>query len=93
MGNSMNNRYVVLRENVVENIVAWDGISEWAPPHGTTAQPLLTFASIGWIMQDNGSFVAPPIAPAPAEDPLKISARNKLTALGLTEDEIKALLG
>lgn len=28
-------RYAVVRDGVVENVVMWDGESEWAPPEGT----------------------------------------------------------
>ena len=32
-------RYVVIRDGVVENVVIWDGVSDWQPPEGCTAQP------------------------------------------------------
>lgn len=30
-------RYALINnENIVENIVSWDGVSEWTPPENTT---------------------------------------------------------
>jgi hypothetical protein len=48
--------------------------------------------SIGWT-KSGSNWIAPEPAPAPTPDPNKVSARAKLAALGLTEDEITALLG
>jgi hypothetical protein len=47
---------------------------------------------IGWT-KSGSNWIAPEPPAAPAEDPNKVSARAKLAALGLTEDEITALLG
>jgi hypothetical protein len=47
---------------------------------------------IGWTKSGSNWIAPEPAAPAP-EDPNKVSARAKLAALGLTEDEITALLG
>jgi len=29
------NRYAVIKDNVVINVVIWDGQSNWTPPQGT----------------------------------------------------------
>jgi hypothetical protein len=47
---------------------------------------------IGWT-KSGSNWIAPEPAPEPTPDPNKASARAKLAALGLTEDEITALLG
>jgi hypothetical protein len=90
MGDRMSN-YLVIKDDKVVNIVVWDGVSEWMPPVGTTVQLAPEGVGIGWVSA-NGEWVAPDQHQSPAEDPAKISARAKLTALGLTEDELKAIL-
>jgi hypothetical protein len=30
-------RYAVLRGSKVENVIAWDGVTPWAPPEGCVA--------------------------------------------------------
>lgn len=43
--------------NIVENVVLWDGKSEWQPPAGTYTQSLTgTEAGIGWEFK-NGVFI------------------------------------
>lgn len=50
--------YVVVNEqtNIVENVVLWDGESEWQPPVGTFAAPLVGEAGIGW-KYEGGVFI------------------------------------
>jgi hypothetical protein len=86
------NTYLIIKNNQVINTVVWDGVSEWAPPEGTTLEIALTHVGIGWTRVD-GNWIAPERTAAPAEDPNKVSARSKLAALGLTESEINALVG
>ena len=86
------NTYLVIKDNTVINTVLWDGESDWAAPEGTTVLIAPAGVSIGWT-KSGSNWIAPEPAPAPAEDPNKISARAKLAALGLTEAEITALLG
>ena len=31
-------RYVVIEAGVVVNVVEWDGVAEWLPPPGSTAE-------------------------------------------------------
>ena len=31
------NRYAIVRDTLVENVVLWDGVSSWTPPAGTQA--------------------------------------------------------
>lgn len=53
-------RYLVVRDEIVENIVAWDGVSAWTLPDGTALEPDLQGAHIGWIKQEDGTFAAQP---------------------------------
>lgn len=84
--------YLVIKDETVINAVVWDGESDWTAPEGTTVEIAPDFVGIGWTRVD-GTWVAPELPTPPAEDPAKISARTKLAALGLTEDEVRALLG
>jgi len=84
--------YLIIKENEVINTVLWDGVSDWSAPGGTMAILAPEGVWIGWTLV-NGDWVAPqPPVPEP-EDPAKASARAKLAALGLTEDEITAMVG
>ena len=91
MGDWMNT-YLVIKEEKVVNIVVWDGVSDWMPPEGTTVLIAPAGVGIGWT-KSGSNWIEPEPAPAPEEDPNKVSARAKLAALGLTESEISALLG
>ena len=51
--------YAVINEqtNIVENVILWDGESQWQPPAGTYVQSLEGYeAGIGWVFE-NGTFV------------------------------------
>ena len=84
--------YLILKDNTVINTVVWDGESDWTAPEGTTVELAPGGVGIGWT-RVAGNWVAPEPPTPPAEDPNKVSARAKLAALGLTEDEIKAMIG
>lgn len=84
--------YLVIKDEQVINTVVWDGVSDWTPPQGTTVELAPAHVGIGWT-RVGGEWVAPEPPPAPVENPNKVSARTKLAALGLTEEEIAALIG
>ena len=86
------NGYLVIKDEQVINTVLWDGISDWTAPEGTTVELAPPHVGIGWT-RVAGEWIAPEPSPAPVEDPNKVSARAKLAALGLTEDEVRALIG
>ena len=86
------NGYLVIKDNTVINTVVWDGVSDWTPPEGTTVELAPAHVGIGWT-RVGGNWIAPEPPPAPVEDPNKVSARAKLAALGLTDEEITALVG
>ena len=86
------NSYLVIKDEQLINTVVWDGESDWTAPEGTTVELAPPHVGIGWTRVD-GNWVAPEPPPAPVEDPNKVSARAKLAAIGLTEEEIKALVG
>jgi hypothetical protein len=84
--------YLVIKDEQVINTVVWDGVSDWTPPEDATVELAPAHVGIGWT-RVGGEWVAPEPPPAPVEDPNKVSARAKLAAIGLTEDEITALVG
>ena len=56
------------------------------------------FLNLRWTYDAESDAFAEPTTPEPVpepepEDPVKVSAREKLTALGLTEEAITALVG
>lgn len=82
------------QDGLIHNIVAWDGISPYQPDEGISLIPVdeATVVSPGdsW---DGANVIFAPTPEPPAENPAKESARLKLTSLGLTEEEIAALVG
>ena len=85
------NSYLVIKDSQVINTVLWDGVSDWTPPEGTTVELAPAGVGIGWT-RVGGEWIAPESPPAPVEDSNKVSARAKLAALGLTDEEIGALI-
>jgi len=57
------NRHAIVVASVVENVILWDGVAEWAPPDGATVVALFVDEScdIGWTYDPKGSprFTAP----------------------------------
>jgi hypothetical protein len=45
--------------DTVQNIIVWDGVSQYTPPPGEVTVPLTSGAGIGWTYA-NGTFTAPP---------------------------------
>ena len=88
-------KYAIVNSGVVDNIIEWDGISEYHTD-GVLVEADAN-AYIGGVYAD-GAFVARPPEPEPEktkeqiqEEADKASAISKLEAVGLTEAEIKAL--
>lgn len=42
--------------NIINNVILWDGESNWTPPAGTFAVPLTSEAGIGW-KYENKKFI------------------------------------
>lgn len=58
--------------NQVQQVVEWDGSTNWAPPAGLTAKPAAS-AGIGYtFLPDTNTFAAPPAPPAPPEPPRRV---------------------
>lgn len=57
--------YAVIRNGLVENVVSWDGETDWTPPEGSDVVALHDrIAGPGWTY--DGSTFTPP--PAPEEE-------------------------
>ncbi len=87
--------YAIIKNSLVTNMVEWDGSSEYR-----VDGELVQADENAWIGGEyNGSFVVRPVEPTPEPTPEqaqnaadKQSARDKLSALGLTDAEIEAII-
>jgi len=91
----MSHKYAIVKDNVVQNLVEWDGVSEF-----NVDGELIEASHDAWIggAYTDGAFVPRPPEPEPEPTAEELqaqtdrqSALDKLTALGLTEQEIAAL--
>ena len=87
--------YAVVRNGVVENMIVWGGVREFSIP-GTELIIADENTRIGGTYDGTFHFVEPPTPePTPeqlAHEAARQSALNKLSALGLSSEEIIALL-
>lgn len=72
-------RYAVVNaENVVTNVIVWDGVTKWTPPPGHVVKPHEE-CGIGDIWNDQlGDFVRPLSRVKPAEDEGSIAQRKAM---------------
>jgi hypothetical protein len=91
----MSHKYAVIKDGVVQNLVEWDGVSEF-----NVDGELIEASHDAWIggAYTDGAFVPRPPDPEPEPTAEELqaqadrqSALDKLTALGLTEQEVSAL--
>jgi hypothetical protein len=54
--------YAIIRNNIVENIIVWDGVTPYTPPEGTILVRTDT-AGIGWIYDPATGEFTPPAEP------------------------------
>jgi hypothetical protein len=52
--------YAVIKNNVVENMIVWDGVTPYTPPEGTILVAS-DIAEIGWIYNPETGDITPPI--------------------------------
>jgi hypothetical protein len=55
-------RYAIIKNNVVENTIVWDGVTPYTPPEGTILVASDT-AEIGWIYNPETGDITPPTQP------------------------------
>ena len=88
--------YAVVKNGVVENMVAWDGVTEYTPD-GELVE-VTSDTRIGGSWDGNVFTFVEPTPPEPKAEQIaltenKANAKSKLAALGLSEDEISAAFG
>lgn len=90
----MSHKYAVVKDGIVQNLIQWDGDEYQADGE------LIEATHDAWIggAYIDGAFVPRPVEPAPEPTAEQLqaqadrqSALDKLTALGLTKQEIQAL--
>jgi hypothetical protein len=88
--------YAVVRNGAVENMIVWDGETEFSVD-GATLVVADSNARIGGTYDGSFHFVEPPVPEPTAEQvaaaETKASAIEKLKALGLNDAEIASITG
>jgi hypothetical protein len=85
----MSNNYLLIDvNNVVQNVIVYDGVSEYTPPDGLelAAAPDDIFVGIGHVRQPDGTFIAPVQTDTPA------TTSAQVDELQARIDELQALL-
>ena len=87
--------YAIVKSGVVENIVVWDGVTEFSVADSELIEAT-TDTRIGGSWDGNVFTFVEPTPPEPTAEQVqaaadKTSGHDKLVALGLTADEIAAL--
>jgi hypothetical protein len=88
--------YAVVKNSVVENMVVWDGVTEYTPD-GELVE-VTSDTRIGGSWDGNVFTFVEPTPPEPTAEQIaltenKANAKSKLAALGLSPDEISAAFG
>ena len=88
--------YAVVKNGAVENIVIWDGVTEFSVPDSELIEATAD-ARIGGTYDGVFHYVAPPVPEPTAEQvaaaEAKASAIEKLKSLGLNDAEIASITG
>jgi hypothetical protein len=85
--------YAVVKDGVVENIIVWDGISEFSVPNSELIEAT-SDSRIGGTYDGAFHYVEPtPSAEQVDEAEARVSAIEKLKALGLNDAEIASITG
>ena len=87
--------YAVVKNGTVENMIVWDGVTEFSVADSELVEAT-TDARIGGSWDGNVFTFVEPTPPEQTAEQVqaaadKTSGHNKLVALGLTDDEIAAL--
>ena len=89
--------YAVVKNGTVENIVVWDGETEFSVPDAELIKATVD-ARVGGSWDGNVFTFVEPTPPEPTAEQVTTaaklaSAKEKLSALGLDADEIRAACG
>ena len=60
-------RYAIVKNNIVINVIVWDGVAGIALPEGSTAIKVEGIAGMGWSYDPNTNTFIPPPEPQPGE--------------------------
>lgn len=75
----MNNSYAVVINGIVDNIVVWDGETDWKPNEGEVV-PISGSVSIGWNYE-NGNFTPPPEPEKTNEELVEEASSKKISLI------------
>jgi len=64
-------RYAVINNGTVDNVIEWDGQTEWTAPEGSTVLEAPEEVGVGYTY-DGTTFTAPEPAPEPAVEPIEL---------------------
>jgi len=89
--------YAVVKSGVVENMIVWDGVTEFSVPDSELIEATAD-ARIGGAWDGNVFTFVEPTPPEPTAEQVafaenKASAKAKLIALGIDAEELSALFG
>jgi len=89
--------YAVVKNGVVENVVVWDGVTEFSVADSELIEATAN-ARVGGSWDGNVfTFVEPPVPEPTAEQVAKqdrlASVKSKLEAMGLTTEEVQDAFG
>lgn len=64
--------YAVIQNNIVTNIIIWDGMATWSPPQGSSLVDLTDTATPDIGSSYDGTTFTPPVRPEINPKPNKI---------------------
>lgn len=91
-------RYAIIVNDVVTNVILWDGQEDYQPSEECELIEVDEEVSIGWF-KEGGVLVAPPEPEfeIPEEDPTvvngKLTAVQELVAMGVSEATARTIVG
>jgi hypothetical protein len=85
----MSTYLVVDERNIIQNMIEWDGTSDWPPPEGARLVRYYGVAGIGWTYDDQRGAIdqRPPEEPQPA-----IGVDKLAKELGMSPKALRAKL-
>lgn len=89
--------YAVVKNGAVENMIIWDGVTEFSVPDSELVEAT-SDARIGGSWDGNVFTFVEPTPPEPTAEQVaaakaRVSAIEKLKALGLTTEEVQEAFG
>lgn len=89
----MTQRWCIVRNGTVENVVLWDGDTKtWSPPEGTDVVPAEGGVGVGDLWDGQAFTHVEPVTPEPEPDPFELLVEKLVESKVLRRadaDEIK----